>query len=66
MTAAATQEPWLKPNCENCKGDLPVDSDQAYVCSYMCTFCRDCSKPWDFVCPNCSGELLRRPRRIAK
>ncbi len=31
--------------------------------AYECTFCRDCAKQMEFVCPNCGGELVQRPRR---
>ena len=56
----------LRPGCECCDRDLPGDSDQAMICSFECTFCRDCaaSLPGG-VCPNCGGELQARPRRSA-
>lgn len=54
----------LRPNCECCDCDLPPDSDTAYVCSFECTFCRSCKETvLGGVCPNCGGELVRRPRR---
>lgn len=37
--------------------------DEAYVCGYDCTFCSTCASGPDRVCPNCGGELVRRPRR---
>ena len=56
----------LRPKCECCDRDLPPDSAEARICSYECTFCRDCA---DGVlggrCPNCTGELVRRPSRPA-
>ena len=56
----------LRPNCECCDRDLPPDSAAARICSFECTFCADCA---DGVlggrCPNCGGELLRRPVRPA-
>lgn len=56
----------LRPNCECCDRDLPAESGEATICSFECTFCRPCA---DAVlrgkCPNCSGELLPRPRRPA-
>jgi len=56
----------LRPNCECCDRDLPPDSKDAYICTYECTFCRACaSDVLRFVCPNCGGELLRRPIRPA-
>lgn len=56
----------LRPNCECCKRDLPADSAEALICSFECTFCRDCSdKVLHGSCPNCGGELVRRPIRPA-
>lgn len=56
----------LKPNCECCDTDLPPDSEQARICSYECTFCADCAEGhFAGTCPNCGGELLRRPIRPA-
>lgn len=52
----------MKPSCEKCETGLPADLE-AYICSYECTFCRDCTKGLEHRCPNCGGELVRRPRR---
>jgi two-component system LytT family sensor kinase len=52
----------MKTSCEACERALPADLE-AYVCSFDCTFCRECATGTQFVCPNCGGELLRRPRR---
>ncbi len=53
----------MKPQCETCNARLPHDS-LAFICSYECTFCADCTdKVHNKVCPNCQGELLQRPRR---
>lgn len=54
----------LRPNCECCDTDL-APADQAYICSFECTFCRDCTSNLAATCPNCSGELVRRPIRPA-
>jgi uncharacterized protein len=54
----------LRPNCECCDCDLPADSADAMMCTFECTFCRSCAI--DLLkgrCPNCSGELVTRPRR---
>lgn len=54
----------LRPNCECCDRDLPPQSRAAYMCSYECTFCEACVN--DVLrgrCPNCHGELVRRPVR---
>jgi len=54
----------LRPNCECCDVDLAGDSDGAYICSFECTFCARCaSDTLAGRCPNCGGELVRRPRR---
>jgi hypothetical protein len=56
----------LRPNCENCDRDLPPDSREARICSFECTFCADCADGvLDGRCPNCGGEMLRRPIRPA-
>jgi hypothetical protein len=54
----------LRPNCECCNADLAGDSDCAFICSFECTFCASCaSGVLKAGCPNCGGELVRRPRR---
>ena len=56
----------LRPNCECCDRDLPPGSEDARICSFECTFCRDCAEAkLGLQCPNCGGELVRRPRRPA-
>lgn len=54
----------LRPNCECCDRDLPADSGQARICSFECTFCQACAEGrLAGRCPNCGGELVRRPVR---
>ncbi len=54
----------LRPGCECCDRDLPPDSRQARICSFECTFCADCADHrLAGACPNCGGELVRRPIR---
>ncbi len=54
----------LRPNCECCDRDLPPDSQEARICSFECTFCSDCAEGvLGGRCPNCGGELVRRPVR---
>jgi hypothetical protein len=56
----------LRPNCECCNRDLPPDSQEALICSFECTFCRNCAESaLKGRCPNCGGELVTRPRRPA-
>lgn len=57
---------FLKPSCECCDVDLPPESVDARICSFECTFCAPCADGrLAGHCPNCGGELLRRPRRPA-
>jgi hypothetical protein len=51
----------MKSECEKCAATLGP-SDEAYICTYECTFCASCSAEMNKVCPNCGGELVRRPR----
>ncbi len=56
----------LKPNCECCDSNLPTDSTEAMICTFECTFCRDCVETrLNFVCPNCGGNFAPRPIRPA-
>ncbi len=52
----------MRRTCETCGRPLEVDGP-AYICSFECTFCEDCARRHEFVCPNCRGELVQRPRR---
>ncbi|MDB5839591.1 MAG: hypothetical protein JWQ23_1543 [Herminiimonas sp.] len=57
----------LRPNCECCDRDLPADSLDAMMCTFECTFCSACATGvLQNVCPNCGGELVRRPVRPAE
>ena len=53
----------LRPNCERCDRDLPAEAEDARICSFECTFCSTCAAHFSGVCPNCGGELVRRPVR---
>ena len=52
----------LRPECERCHDPL-TPAGVAFICSYECTFCEKCTTEMKQVCPNCGGELVRRPRR---
>ncbi len=52
----------MRGTCERCGSELRPDGE-AFICSYECTFCRDCTGSLAGICPNCGGELTRRPRR---
>lgn len=52
----------MRPNCECCDRDLPPDATDAMICTFECTFCRDCVETiLCGRCPNCGGELQPRP-----
>lgn len=54
----------LRPVCENCGKALAADSPDAMICSFECTFCKDCvTDVLHNVCPNCGGGLEKRPVR---
>ena len=53
----------LRPDCEACGRDLPPESEDALICSFECTFCRQCGLA---ACPNCGGNLQPRPIRPAE
>ena len=52
----------MRRQCERCGNPLSYQSE-AYICSYECTFCPACTQEMHAICPNCGGELVRRPRR---
>ena len=54
----------LKPNCECCDKDLLPDAVDAMICTFECTFCRDCDDTrLGGRCPNCGGNFVARPVR---
>lgn len=54
----------IRACCENCGKNLPYNSTEAMICSFECTYCKDCVEKVFFnVCPNCGGGLERRPIR---
>ncbi|MFL6207062.1 MAG: DUF1272 domain-containing protein [Acidimicrobiales bacterium] len=54
----------MRSTCERC--EAPLDEDgAARICSFECTFCAACADEMSSVCPNCGGELVARPRRVA-
>ena len=52
----------MREQCERCGLALAHETD-AVICSYECTFCRSCGEAMTFICPNCGGELVPRPKR---
>ncbi|SBS71654.1 DUF1272 domain-containing protein [uncultured Microbacterium sp.] len=56
----------IRPNCECCDRDLSPH-DEAYICTFECTWCGDCVERFPGrACPNCRGDLQRRPTRPAE
>jgi hypothetical protein len=56
----------IRPNCECCDRDLAVDASDVWICTFECTWCGDCARDvLHGVCPNCGGNLERRPIRPA-
>ncbi|MFZ5676103.1 MAG: DUF1272 domain-containing protein [Pseudomonadota bacterium] len=56
----------LRPTCECCDKDLSPQADDARICTFECTFCADCTnEKLHGICPNCGGELVKRPIRPA-
>jgi len=54
----------IRPICENCGKSLPNTSSEAMICTFECTFCKDCVDTVLFnVCPNYGGGFEKRPTR---
>ncbi|NGY86148.1 DUF1272 domain-containing protein [Bacillus megaterium] len=51
----------MRNTCEKCNKKLH-NSSVAYICTHECTFCDKCSENAIYICPNCEGELVKRPR----
>lgn len=54
----------MKSACEQCGKSLALDK-LAFICAYECTFCAHCTAAFEWRCPNCRGELVRRPKRVS-
>lgn len=52
----------MKPTCERCSAALGL-GDQAFICSFECTYCPQCAQELALCCPNCQGQLALRPVR---
>lgn len=55
----------MKKVCQRCSSELGEQAE-AYICSYECTFCPDCTDAMNAICPNCDGNLVIRPMRTRK
>ncbi|SFQ61322.1 MULTISPECIES: DUF1272 domain-containing protein [unclassified Bacillus (in: firmicutes)] len=52
----------MRKECERCNSSIDENS-VAYICVHECTFCTPCYEELNSVCPNCGGELVRRPKK---
>jgi len=54
----------IRPTCEHCNKSLPYYSNEVMICTFECTFCKDCvTSILQDVCPNCGGNFVERPIR---
>src|SRR5258708_4925274 len=53
----------MRRQCERCQAALSTDG-LSFICSHECSFCESCAAHLTYTCPNCGGELVRRPRRL--
>lgn len=51
----------MRGECERCHTPLAI-AGVAFICVHECTFCAACAEALRHTCPNCGGELARRPR----
>ena len=57
----------IRPSCEHCNKDLPNTSTEAMICTFECTYCKECAHGiFKNVYPNCSGNFTERPNRPNK
>ena len=52
----------MRTRCEKCDQPL-APTGEAFICTFECTFCAGCTANMKNICPNCGGELVRRPRK---
>lgn len=52
----------MRKECERCNSSIDENAE-AYICVHECTFCIPCTEELNSVCPNCGGELVRRPKK---
>lgn len=55
----------MRGACERCGAKLAPE-EPAWICVHECTFCTNCTEAMQHVCPNCGGELVKRPRPPAR
>lgn len=53
----------MRAKCDRCGVALDPEQPGSYICSYECTYCADCARALDLICPSCGGEMMERPVR---
>ncbi|WP_151894695.1 DUF1272 domain-containing protein [Patiriisocius marinistellae] len=54
----------IRPSCEQCNKALSYNTTDAMICTFECTYCKECaSKTFKNTCPNCGGNFTQRPIR---
>jgi hypothetical protein len=53
----------MRKKCDRCEAALNIADPGSYICSYECTYCADCARALDLICPGCGGEMMERPVR---
>ena len=54
----------IRPICEHCGKSLLNESEEAMICTFECTYCKECVENiLENVCPNCGGGFEKRPTR---
>jgi len=51
----------MRGECGHCHAQVAPEGE-AWICVFECAFCLQCAGSIQHVCPNCGGELVRRPR----
>lgn len=51
----------MRKSCEACEHSISIETN-AYICTHECTFCEPCTEKMNYICPNCGGELVTRPK----
>lgn len=51
----------MRTECERCHV-LLTHVSEAFICSYECIFCPNCTASMGAACPNCGGELVTHPK----
>jgi hypothetical protein len=54
----------IRPTCEHFNTSLLFDSQEEMMCTFECTYCKNCLESvLQHLCPNCGGGFSERPIR---